>query len=137
MTYVWGLTDKGVECCKALWPLCKTFDDHSQRTLGHELEISYFRIALNKFALKNGLKLYWQQSDLKHTVSPDAMFALTDPAKPEGKKIPCTTSSKSSGRRSATTSRASRHLSESWQNITSITGRRSARKNGWTSGSFA
>ena len=85
MTYVWGLTDKGVECCKALWPLCKTFDDHSQRTLGHELEISYFRIALNKFALKNGLKLYWQQSDLKHTVSPDAMFALTDPSKPEGK----------------------------------------------------
>jgi hypothetical protein len=35
--------------------------------------------------VKNGLKLYWQQSDLKHTVSPDAMFALTDPAKPEGK----------------------------------------------------
>lgn len=84
-TYAYGLSDKGVEFCKSLWPLCKTFDEHSQRTLDHELEISFFHIALKKFAAKNGLKLYWQQSDLKHTVSPDAMFALTDPAKPEGK----------------------------------------------------
>jgi Replication-relaxation len=84
-TYAYGLSDKGVKFVKPLWPLAKTFDEHSQRTLDHELEISFFHIALKKFALKNGLKLYWQQSDLKHTVSPDAMFALTDPAKPEGK----------------------------------------------------
>lgn len=85
MTYAYGLTDKGVEFCKSLWPLCKTFDDHSQRTLDHELEISYFHIALKNFATRNNLKLDWQQSDLKHTVSPDAMFGLTDPRKPKGK----------------------------------------------------
>jgi hypothetical protein len=83
--YAWGLTDKGVKFVKPLWPLAKTFDEHSQRTLDHELEISFFHMALKKFAEKNKLKLYWQQSDLKCTVSPDAMFALTDPAKPEGK----------------------------------------------------
>lgn len=71
--------------CKPLWPLAKTFDEHSQRTLDHELEISFFHIALKKFCAKNKLNLYWQQSDLKCTVSPDAMFAITDPAKPEGK----------------------------------------------------
>jgi hypothetical protein len=82
-TYAYGLSDKGVNFCKVLWPLSKTFDDHSQRTLDHELEITFFHIALKKFAAKDGLKLYLQQSDLKHTTSPDAMFALTDPAKPE------------------------------------------------------
>jgi hypothetical protein len=63
----------------------KTFDEHSQRTLDHELEISFFHISLKRFCAKNKLKLYWQQSDLKCTVSPDAMFGITDPAKPEGK----------------------------------------------------
>jgi hypothetical protein len=83
--YAWGLSDKGVQFCKSLWPFAKTFDEHSQRTLDHELEISFFHIALKNFAEKNRLKLYWQQSDLKCTVSPDAMFALTDPQKPDGK----------------------------------------------------
>ncbi len=83
--YAWGLSDKGVEFCKSLWPLAKTFDEHSQRTLDHELEISFFHIALKRFCEKNKLKLYWQQSDLKCTVSPDAMFGITDPAKPDGK----------------------------------------------------
>jgi hypothetical protein len=83
--YAWGLSDKGVQFCKSLWPLCKTFDEHSQRTLDHELEISSFHMALKRFAAKNNLELHWQQADLKCTVSPDAMFALTDPAKPEDK----------------------------------------------------
>jgi len=83
--YAWGLSDKGVEFCKSLWPLAKTFDEHSQRTLDHELEISFFHAALEKFCLKHKLKLYWQQSDLKCTVSPDAMFGITDPQKPNGK----------------------------------------------------
>ena len=65
----------------------------------HELEISFFHIALKKFAVKNGLKLYWQQSDLKHTISPDAMFALTDPRSPKT-KAPFIISWKSSGQRS-------------------------------------
>ena len=85
VTYVYGLSDKGVKFVETIWPDAKTFDEHSQRTLDHELEISFFHIALKKFAAKNKLKLYWQQSDLKCTVSPDSMFALTDPAKPEGK----------------------------------------------------
>jgi hypothetical protein len=85
VTYVYGLSDKGVKFVESLWPNAKTFDEHSQRTLDHELEISFFHIALKKFSAKNKLKLYWQQSDLKCTVSPDAMFAITDPAKPEGK----------------------------------------------------
>ena len=85
VTYVYGLSDKGVKFVETIWPDAKTFDEHSQRTLDHELEISFFHIALKKFATKNKLKLYWQQSDLKCTVSPDSMFAITDPAKPEGK----------------------------------------------------
>ena len=84
-TFAYGLTDAGVKLCKPVFPFAKTFDEHSQRTLDHELEISFFHIALKEFARKSNLKLYWQQSDLKHTVSPDALFALTDPAKPDGK----------------------------------------------------
>jgi hypothetical protein len=85
VTYVYGLSDKGVRFVESIWTGAKTFDDHSQRTLDHELEISFFHIALKRFCVKNKLKLYWQQSDLKCTVSPDAMFAITDPQKPEGK----------------------------------------------------
>jgi hypothetical protein len=43
----------------------KTFDDHSARTLDHELEISHFHMALKRFCEKHDLKLYWQQADLK------------------------------------------------------------------------
>jgi hypothetical protein len=55
-------TDKGVKMCQSLWPLAKTFDEHSQRTLDHQLEISFFHIELKKFAAKNNLRLYWQQA---------------------------------------------------------------------------
>jgi len=84
-TYVYGLSDKGVNFVRSIWTQAKTFDEHSQRTLDHELEISFFHIALKKMCAKHKLKLCWRQSDLKHTISPDAMFALTDPSKPEGK----------------------------------------------------
>lgn len=84
-TYVYGLTDRGVKYCASLFAYAKPFDEHSRRTLDHELEISWFHMALKKFAVKHKLALYWQQSDLKCTISPDAMFALTDPSKPEGK----------------------------------------------------
>jgi len=84
-TFVYGLSDKGVNFVRSIWTQAKTFDEHSQRTLDHELEISFFHIALKKMCAKHNLKLYWQQSDLKHTISPDALFALTDPSKPEGK----------------------------------------------------
>jgi hypothetical protein len=63
----------------------KPFDGHSERTLDHELEISSFHIALARFAGSHGLTLYWQQRDLKRGIHPDALFALTDPAKPDGR----------------------------------------------------
>jgi Replication-relaxation len=80
--YVYGLSDKGVQDSDC-YPYPKTFDEHSVRTLDHELEISFFHIALKRFAEGNGLRLYWQQSDLKRGIHPDALFALTDPRKPE------------------------------------------------------
>ena len=86
VAYVYGLSDKGVRYCRPIYDgRLKTFDEHSQRTLDHELEISLFHIALKKFCAKHGLSLYWQQDDLKCTVNPDAMFTITDPRKPEGK----------------------------------------------------
>jgi hypothetical protein len=69
ITYVHGLSDKGTRIAEG-----KTFDDHSIRTLDHELEISFFHIALKQIPLK----LYWQQSDLKRGIHPDALFALTN-----------------------------------------------------------
>jgi hypothetical protein len=85
VTYAYGLSDKGVKFCNSIWTQAKTFDEHSQRTLDHELEISIFHIALKKFCHEHNLKLYWQQANLKCTVSPDAMFAITDPSKSEGR----------------------------------------------------
>jgi hypothetical protein len=85
VTYVWGLSDKGVLSVQNFHPNAKTFDEHSQRTLDHELEISWFHMALKKFCTKQKLILYWQQADIKRTVAPDALFAITDPVKPTGK----------------------------------------------------
>lgn len=77
--YACGLTDKGVAEYGG-----KTFDEHSERTLDHELEISHFHIALQKLCDDQALKLLWRQVDLKHGVNPDAYFSLSNPAK-EGK----------------------------------------------------
>ena len=86
VNYVYGLSDKGVKYCADFYDgRCKTFDDHSQRTLDHELEISMFHIVLKGLCMRKHLPLYWQQSDLKCTVNPDAMFAITNPALPDGK----------------------------------------------------
>ena len=74
--YACGLTDKGVAEFGG-----KTFDEHSERTLDHELEISYFHMALQEFCDHRGLVLRWKQSDLKHGVNPDAYFSITDPTK--------------------------------------------------------
>lgn len=85
ITFVYGLSDKGIKTIGDLTPAPgKTFDEHSQRTLDHELEISFFHIALKKFCAEKMLTLYWQQKDLKCTVNPDAYFAITDPTLPEG-----------------------------------------------------
>jgi Fe2+ or Zn2+ uptake regulation protein len=79
--HVYGLTDRTVKEYGG-----KTFDEHAERTLDHELAISYFHIPLENLCQKSGWTLYWQQSDLKtKTIHPDAYFAITDPAKPEGR----------------------------------------------------
>jgi hypothetical protein len=86
-TFVYGLTDQGCALYGDLaGPRAKTFDDHSQRTLDHELEISFFHIALKNLCERHtNLRLFWQQRDLKCTINPDAYFAITDTSKPEGK----------------------------------------------------
>ncbi len=82
--YVYGLSDKGVRDYGG--GLSKSFDEHSARTLDHELEISWFHMALAELCGKYGWTLYWQQADLKtRTIHPDAYFAVTNPAKPEGR----------------------------------------------------
>jgi hypothetical protein len=72
--WVYGLTDKAVKEFGG-----KTFDEHSERTLDHELEISLFHMELKKFCERKNLKLYWQQSDLKRGIHPDAYFAIITP----------------------------------------------------------
>lgn len=78
--YACGLTDAGVR----LTGWGKTFDEHSERTLDHELGISLFHLSLQDQCDQNALVLRWQQSNLKHGVNPDAYFSVTNPAM-EGK----------------------------------------------------
>src|SRR5713101_5634486 len=53
-SYVYGLSDKGVDHPDVEYPEAKSFDEHSERTLDHELEISYFHMALDKFLNDEG-----------------------------------------------------------------------------------
>lgn len=82
-TFAYGLSDRGVKFIKQSFLAPnppKTFDEHSARTLDHELAISYFHISLKRYAAVGGLELHWRQSDLKRGgVHPDAYFALTNP----------------------------------------------------------
>lgn len=52
-------------------------DEKSPYSLGHELAITDFHIAVKKACETKGLELDWQQTDLKKTVYPDALFAVT------------------------------------------------------------
>jgi Fe2+ or Zn2+ uptake regulation protein len=77
--HAYGLTDRGVKEYGG-----KTFDDHAERTLDHELAISYFHMLVKGFCQQCGWILHWQQADLKtKTVHPDAYFGITDSKKPE------------------------------------------------------
>jgi len=85
-TYVYGLSEPGVRHAAAhghAGGTAKPFGEHSARTLDHELAITAFHRSLAKFAAANTLDLYWLQKDLKRTVHPDAVFALTDPSAPD------------------------------------------------------
>jgi hypothetical protein len=84
-TYVYGLSAKGVQhAVKNGYSTLatKTLDEHSVRTLDHELEITSFHIALHRLCSRHGLRYAWRQTDLKHTVHPDAVFNIEDPANP-------------------------------------------------------
>jgi hypothetical protein len=50
-------------------------------SVAHELEITAFHVALAS-AIPETHSLYWRQWDLKHTVNPDALFAITDSREP-------------------------------------------------------
>jgi hypothetical protein len=86
ISYVYGLSAKGVD--HALHNgystlTTKTLDEHSLRTLDHELEITAFHIVLRAICAAQGLRYAWRQTDLKHTVHPDAVFNVADPAHPD------------------------------------------------------
>ncbi len=79
--YVYGLSDRGVNHAFEngySTPATKTLDEHSLRTLDHELEITAFHIALHQLSLSSGIVYSWRQTDLKHTIHPDAFFTITD-----------------------------------------------------------
>jgi DNA-binding transcriptional ArsR family regulator len=75
-TYAYGLSDKGVKEYGG-----KTFDEHSRRTLDHELAITDFHVSLKHFCEGQGFDLRWLQSHLKRSIHPDAYFSVTDPKK--------------------------------------------------------
>jgi hypothetical protein len=84
--HVYGLSDKGV--AHALrrgysTASTKTLDEHSLRTLDHEVEITALHIALHRFCAERGLQYAWRQTDLKRTVHPDALFMIADPKDPD------------------------------------------------------
>jgi hypothetical protein len=77
---IYGLTKKGVELAEEeslTGPATKIFKPNSDNLLPHEYEITQFHLALHFLCEKHGWKLYWQQSDLKCGVNPDAMFRIT------------------------------------------------------------
>jgi hypothetical protein len=85
ITYAYGLSAKGVRHALRngyATPATKTLDEHSLRTLDHELELTAFHIALHRLCARQGLRYSWRQKDLNHTVHPDALFHVADPANP-------------------------------------------------------
>jgi hypothetical protein len=58
----------------------KTFDEHSVRTLDHELEISYFHMAFAGLTKRQDETFhYWRQTNLKRGIHPDALFKIEVP----------------------------------------------------------
>jgi hypothetical protein len=77
--HAFGLSDKGVDYAfKEGFNAggTKTFDEHSSRTIDHELAITRFHVQLKALATEKGWRLRWRQYDLKCTVHPDALFSL-------------------------------------------------------------
>jgi hypothetical protein len=84
--YVYGLSKKGVAHAFRngyATPATKPLNEHSLRTLDHELEVTAFHIALHRLCASRGVRYTWQQTNLKHAVHPDALIRVTDSATPE------------------------------------------------------
>lgn len=85
ITYVYGLSAKGVRHSFQsgyATPATKTLDEHSVRTLDHELELTSFHIALHRLCNSRGIRYAWRQADLKHSVHPDALFYVAHQSSP-------------------------------------------------------
>jgi len=83
ISYVYGLSAKGVRHAFEsgyATPATKTLDEHSVRTLDHELELTAFHFALHRLCVSREIRYAWRQTSLKHTVHPDALFYMADPA---------------------------------------------------------
>jgi hypothetical protein len=84
--YVYGLSAKGVDHALRngyATLATKTLDEHSLRTLDHELEITAFHVALRGLCAAQGLRFAWRQAGLKRTVHPDAAFNVADSRHPD------------------------------------------------------
>ncbi len=82
---VYWLSPSGVALARA----CGLCDDdfplthgRSQQTLAHETALTDVHLAVERFCALHARELFWQQHRLKRRVNPDALFALTDPARP-------------------------------------------------------
>src|ERR1035441_4454696 len=68
VAYIYGLSAKGVNHAFRngySTAATKTLDEHSLRTLDHELEITSFHIAIRRLCSARGLRYLWRQKDLK------------------------------------------------------------------------
>lgn len=84
---VYGLTYKGILRVKEeglSTPTTKVFKPNSDNLLPHEYEITRFHLYVERLCKARGVSLFWQQQGMKCTINPDALFAITDPRKPEG-----------------------------------------------------
>jgi hypothetical protein len=84
--FVFWLSKKGVALAEDAGASSQSLPDPRPgiaRTLDHELAITEFHLAAERAVEPAGIKLHWEQYGLRRGVNPDAMFAVTDPAKPE------------------------------------------------------
>lgn len=83
---VYSLSSAGVELLRDSGCLDDSLTrtpEKSPHSLEHDLLITEFHLAVERFCDVNGWTAYWQQHNLKRTVNPDALFALTDLRRPE------------------------------------------------------
>jgi hypothetical protein len=83
---VYSLSSSGVELLRNSGGLDYSLictPEKSPHSLEHDIWITEFHLAVERFCDLNGWTAYWQQYNLKRTVNPDALFALTDPRRPE------------------------------------------------------